>query len=167
MVKPPFFLLGDKMTDNQKRLIHSVAIIMLFPLLLALMEVGYMFYLVPIMPISLKLQQLFRILIHGVPLALMIFYGYATGNKVVATLCGALLLPLESIYAEIIFERFDPEFIMADLNYWLRWNTILDFVPFILICGLIGYFASKRTKASLLASIVLFMIYLFIMINLD
>jgi len=149
------------MTDNQKRLIHSIAIIMLIPLLSALMEMGYMLYLRP------ELDQWFGILIFSAPSALIIYYGYATGNKVVATLCGALLLPLLDIYTQIFFEMFDPEFIMTGLNYWLHWIRIINYAPFTLICGLMGYFASRRTKASLLASVLLGTFFVFIMASLD
>lgn len=149
------------MTGNQKRLIYSVAIILLLPLLLALLRVGYELYLRP------AFDQWFRILIYGAPSALIIYYGYATENKVVATLCGALLNPLSGIYSFIFFALFDPEFKMAGLNYWLRWNAILDYDIFILICGLMGYFASRRTKASLLASVLLGIFFVFIMISLD
>ncbi|MBN1133647.1 MAG: hypothetical protein JXA38_01725 [Methanosarcinaceae archaeon] len=156
------------MTDNQKRLIHSAVIIMLIPLLSALMEVSYKLFLVPtMMPISMELQQLSRILIFGVPSVLLIYYGYTTGNKVVATLCGVLLFPLNSIYAEILFELFDPEFIMAGLNYWFRWKTIIDFSPFTLICGLMGYFASIRTKASLLAGVCFGILLISILLLID
>lgn len=148
------------MTDNQKRLIH-LAIILLLPLLPALLIVGSNLYLIP------AFCQWFRILIFSAPSALIIYYGYATGNKVVATLCGALLMALVVIYTEILFELFDPEFIMAGLNHWLRWNTILDLAPFTLICGLMGYFASRRTKASLLASVLLGILFVFIMASLD
>lgn len=147
------------MTGNQKRLIYSVAIILLLPLLPALLRVGYELYLRP--------ADWFRILIFSAPPALIIYYGYATGNKVVATLCGALLLPLADIYAGILFELFDPEFIMAGLNYWLRWIRIINYAPSTLICGLMGYFASRRTKASLLASVLLGIFFVFIMASLD
>ncbi len=149
------------MTDNQKRLIH-LAIIILLPLLPALLIVGYNLYLIP----AFDIDEWFGILIFSAPSALIIYYGYATGNKVVATLCGALLLPLVDIYTGILLELFDPEFIMAGLNYWLRWRRIINYAPFTLICGLMGYFASRRTKASLLASVLLGILFVFIMASL-
>ena len=149
------------MTGNQKRLIYSVAIILLLPLLPALLIVGYNLYLIQ------AFEQWFRILIFSAPLALIIYYGYATGNKVVAALCGALLLPLIHIYTQILFELFDPEFIMTGLNNWLSWTRIINNTPSTLICGLMGYFASRRTKASLLASVLLGAFFVFIMASLD
>ena len=150
---------------DRKKLILSMAMIVLLPLLPALMYVGYKLIPIIMKNIGLLFGMLYIwmiIIILGIPAALIIYYGYTTGDKIISTLSGAFLIPLFSIYSEILFELLDPHFIISSLGYWLRWGTIIDFTPLTLICGLMGYFASRRTKASFSASLCLGIYYLFL-----
>lgn len=167
-----FIFLEDKI--DRKKLILSMAMIVLLPLLPALMYVGYKLIPIIMKNIGLYIEMLFGmlyiwmiIIILGIPAALIIYYGYTTGDKIISTLSGAFLIPLFSIYSEILFELVDPHFIMSSLSYWLRWGTIIDFTPPTLICGLMGYFASRRTKASFSASIGLGILLVFMFVLID
>ncbi|TQD27929.1 hypothetical protein [Methanolobus vulcani] len=150
---------------DKNKSILSAAIVVLLPLLPALIDVGYKLYL-PIME-DVILHILMTIIVFGVPEAVIIYYGYTTGDNITSTLSGVFLIPLYIFYSEILLELSDPDFIMAGLGHWLRIITIIDLVIPALICGVMGYCASKRTRASLLVSIFsgTFLILIFVLIN--
>jgi len=151
---------------NKKKLILSAAMIVLLPLLSALMYVGYDLY-IPIILRCTELEMVRRIIVLGIPAALIIYYGYTTENKIVSTLSGALLIPIFDIYSSILFELLDPDFIMANLSYWLSWNRLINLAPPVLIFGLLGYFASRRTKASLVVAIALGIFIILMFLGID
>lgn len=120
-----------------------------------LMETLYAVYLIPSAPLSIKFQLLIRLIIYGSPIVLLIGYGYITGNKVVSTITGMFLIHLQNIYTNIFLELLDPSFTMLSPSRWLEIEMNL-----MVIHGLIGYLASQRTKAYLLVSIILSILYL-------
>ncbi|NMX21594.1 hypothetical protein C5S30_03995 [ANME-1 cluster archaeon GoMg4] len=160
---------------DKKKLIISTAMVILLPLLSALMYVGYDLIRAPsieseIVKHLLWLQFLsvfWRIIVFGIPAALIIFYGYTTGDKITSTLSGVFLIPIFDIYSSILFELLDQDFIMANLSYWLRWNRLIDLTPFMFIYGLMGYFASRRTKASLVVAISLGILMILLILGID
>ena len=145
-----------------KKLCPSLLIILLIPLLPALMETLYAVYLIPSAPLSIKFQLLIRLIIYGSPIVLLIGYGYITGNKVVSTVAGMSLIHLQNIYTNIFLELLDPSFIMLSPSRWLEIEMNL-----MVIHGLIGYLASQRTKAYLLVSIILSILYLILISGID
>ena len=145
-----------------KKLCPSLLIILLIPLLPALMETLYAVYLIPSAPLSIKFQLLIRLIIYGSPIVLLIGYGYITGNKVVSTVAGMSLIHLQNIYTNIFLELLDPSFTMLSPSRWLEIEMNL-----MVIHGLIGYLASQRTKAYLLVSIILSILYLILISGID
>ena len=145
-----------------KKLCPSLLIILLIPLLPALMETLYAVYLIPSAPLSIKFQLLIRLIIYGSPIVLLIGYGYIAGNKVVSTVAGMFLIHLQNIYTNIFLELLDPSFIMLSPSRWLEIEMNL-----MIIHGLIGYLASQRTKAYLLVSIILSILYLILISGID
>ena len=145
-----------------KKLCPSLLIILLIPLLPALMETLYAVYLIPSAPLSIKFQLLIRLIIYGSPIVLLIGYGYIAGNKVVSTVAGMFLIHLQNIYTNIFLELLDPSFIMLSPSRWLEIEMNL-----MVIHGLIGYLASQRTKAYLLVSIILSILYLILISGID
>ncbi len=145
------------------RIISMFVMIVLLPLLLALMHVGYKLIIMPSLhPISMEMQRVFTVIIFGIPISLIIAYGYITREKITSILSGVFLIPLLSIYCNILFELFDPHFVISGLG----WGVIPNFfAPFMLICGLAGYFASRGTKVSLLIAIFLGIVFIFIMLG--
>lgn len=150
---------------DKKRMFFSAAMMILLPLLPALMDTGYKLYS-PIMEDNI-LHILMTIIIYGLPAAVIIYYGYTTGDNITSTLSGVFLIPLYILYSEIFMELFDPHFVMAGLGHWLRITTIIDLVIFALICGIMGYCASKRTRALLSLSVFFgtLLILIFVLIN--
>ncbi|HIH97093.1 MAG TPA: hypothetical protein HA348_06420 [Thermoplasmata archaeon] len=152
-----------------------MAMIVLLPLLSALMYVGYDLIRAPsieseIVKHLLWLQFLsvfWRIIVFGIPAALIIFYGYTTGDKITSTLSGVFLIPIFDIYSSILFELLDPDFIMPSLHYWLSWNRLINLTPPMLIYGLMGYFASRRTKASLVVAISIGILMVLLFLGID
>jgi len=143
------------------RIASMFVMILLLPLLLTLMYEGYKQVIIPFLhPISIKEQKIFIMIIFGIPLSLIIAYGYITKEKITSTLSGFFLNLLSYFYSDILFGGlFDPYFVTR----WLRWTYILDFIPVMLICGLAGYFASRGTKVSLLIAIIFGVLFIFIM----
>ena len=95
---------------------------------------------IPIILRCTELEMVRKIIVPGIPAALIIYYGYTTENKIVSTLSGALLIPIFNIYSEILFELLEPDFIMSSLHFWLRWEQFIDLAPPMFIYGLLGYF---------------------------
>jgi len=153
----PLFLyfLEDKM--NKKKMILSVAMIVLLPLLSALIFMGCE---IIAHPTSIKMIQVCKIIIFCTPIPLIIAYGYITKEKITSTLSGVFLIPLFFFYVDILYlyDKFDPYF-------WLRWMVLYEYSPFMLICGLVGYFASRGTKVSLSIAIFFGVLFIFIMLG--
>jgi len=84
---------------NKKKMILSVAMIVLLPLLSALMYVGYDLY-IPIILRCTELEMVRRIIVLGVPAVLIIYYGCTTGDKITSTLSGVFLIPIFDIYSD-------------------------------------------------------------------
>ncbi len=139
------------------RIASMFVMILLLPLLPALMYVGYEQVIILFLhPISIKEQQIFKIIIFGIPVSLIIAYGYITKDKITSTLSSALLMPLFFFYLGILSGES-----------YLRLSGIIlfGFAFFMLICGLAGYFASRGTKVSLLISIFFGVLFIFIMLG--
>ncbi|WP_340819647.1 hypothetical protein [Methanolobus sp. WCC4] len=143
---------------DKNRSIVSAAIVVLLPLLPALIDVGYKLYS-PIME-DVILHILMTTVIFGVPAAFIIYYGYTTGDEITSTLSGVFLVPLYSLYSDILLELLDPHFIISGAGYWLRITTFIDLAIPAVICGAMGYFASRRTRKSLLVSVFLGMVFI-------
>lgn len=156
----------ESVKSTIKKFYPSLLIILLIPLLPALI---WVLYEIKSTPTPMQLQLLMRFIIFGSPVILLIYYAHITGNKIFSILVGMSLFPLIFFYAEIIGELIDPHpgRIWTLIKPSFLFGLIIDVAPIMVLHGLIGYFASKRTKINLLASIVLFMAYLFIMINID
>ncbi|WP_342306297.1 hypothetical protein [Methanolobus sp. ZRKC5] len=150
---------------DKNRSIVSAAIIILHPLLPALMDVGYKLYS-PIME-DIILHILMTTIIFGVPAALIIYYGYTTGDEMTSTLSGVFLIPLYNLYSDILLELLDPHFIMTGTGYWLQITTFIDLAIPALICGAMGYFASKRTRAFLWVSVFFGMLLILMFVLID
>lgn len=142
------------------RIASMLVMILLLPLALSLtyMILAYMIH----GRLYLSLEPSIGAIIHGIFISLIIAYGYITREKITSILSGVFLIPLLSIYCNILFELFDPHFVIS----WLGGGVILNFfAPFMLICGLAGYFASRGTKVSLLIAIFLGIVFIFIMLG--
>jgi len=131
------------------RIIGMLAMILLLPLALSLtyMILAYMIH----GRLYLSLEPSIGAIIHGIFISLIIAYGYITRDKITSTLSGIFLIPLSFAYADFLSDFPDPYFVTR----WLRLITsgVVIFNPYILFGGLAGYFASWRTKISLLVSI--------------
>ena len=99
---PTLTALADR-RELPRRILTFVMIILL-PLVPALMYVGYHLMIPDLLP-SGEFQMTVRILIIGIPAALLIYYGHRTGNRITSTLSGALLAPLFLRYSEILLAR--------------------------------------------------------------
>ena len=148
---------------NKKKLILSAAMIVLLPLLSALINTGYVLAVRAITPTpDIVAQGVGRIIFFGIPAALIIYYGYRTGDKITSTLSGVFFFPLFNFYSGIPFRSLIPF-----LRYWLSWKGFLDLAPPVLIFGLLGYFASRRTKASLVVAIALGIFIILMFLGID
>jgi len=137
-----------------------------------LFRIASMLVMILLLPF-LQMEQIFRILICGIPLSLIIAYGYITRDKITSTLSGILLCPLSQFYFGTIYALADHYFTIEWLIRrligwlgWLGWIDTLSFIP-LLICGLVGYFASRRTKVSLSIAIFFGILFIFIMLGID
>jgi uncharacterized membrane protein (UPF0136 family) len=135
------------------RITSMLAMILLLPLLSALIFIGCE---IIAHPTSIKIIQVCKIIIFGTPILLLLAYGYITKEKITSILSGVFLIPLFFFYVDILYDKFDPYF-------WLRWMVLYEYSPFMLICGLAGYFASRRTKVSLLIAIFFGILFVYIM----
>ncbi|ABE51638.1 NosD domain-containing protein [Methanococcoides burtonii] len=159
------YILWNKI--DKKRSILSTSMILLLPLLPTLIGVMHELHLLEtIISIHPWNYMLIRILEFGLPAAVIIFYGYTTGDKIFSTLSGVFLIPLFSIYAEVLMEMLNPYFIL-NLGHWLRWNAIVAIFPFMVLYGLTGYFGARRTKVSLIISICIAIFILVIISGID
>jgi len=79
----------------------SHAIILLLPLLSALIYIAYVFI---VSAPTIESEIVRRIAVLGVPTALIIYYGYARADKIVATLLGILFFPIFRVYTDILYE---------------------------------------------------------------
>jgi nitrous oxidase accessory protein len=145
------------------RIIGRLALILLLPLLLELMHMGYEQIIIPFLsPISIKEQQIFRIVIFGTSISLIIAYGYITKDKITSILSGVFLIPLFFLYHNILWA-------LAHHCLTIKWLiAVLGLpIPFMLINGLAGYFASRGTKVSLLIAILFAVLFIFIVLGID
>ncbi len=142
-------------------------IIFLLPLIPTLIYVGYKLIIIPLLP-SMQMQQVFRILICGIPISLIIAYGYITRDKITSTLSGVFLFPLFTIYSWILLALTDHYFTIEQLIGYLRMQLIPPTnATFMLINGLTGYFASRGTKASLLVAILFGILFSLFVLDID
>jgi nitrous oxidase accessory protein len=137
------------------RIISMFVMILLLPLLSALIFMGCE---IIAHPTSIKMIQVCKIIIFGTPILLLLAYGYIMKEKITSILSGVFLIPLFFFYVDILYlyDKFDPYF-------WLRWMVLYEYSPFMLICGLAGYFASRGTKVSLLIAIFFGILFVYIM----
>ena len=149
-----------------KKLYPSLLIILLIPLLPALI---WVLYEIKSTPTPMQFQLLMRFIIFGSPIILLIYYGHITGNKIISILVGMSLFPLLFFYAEVIGGLIDPHpgRIWTLIKPSFLFGFIIDLAPMMLLHGLIGYLASQRTKAYLLASIFLSILYLILLSGID
>jgi hypothetical protein len=130
------------------------AMILLLPLLPALMFVGYTL-MIPVLLPSTELQMAAKALLVGIPVVILLCYGRMTHDGIGTTLSGALLFPVFGIYSQILGLLFDPGFVLTLPGQWMNWNLFASITPFMLLLGVMGYLASRKTNGSLLiASII-------------
>ena len=124
------------------KIIGKVAMIILLPLIPTIC--------VDIMsPLAMKMIPEYVIVVWGIPLSIIIAYGYITGDKITSILSGVLLWPLCGLYL-----------FMLKHDFTLEWKLL--FYPLYLIpYGSAGYLASRRGKISLSIAIVLAILFLF------
>ena len=145
------------------RIASMFVMTLLLPLLPVLMYMGYEQVIIPFLhPISIKEQQIFRIVIFGTPISLIIAYGYITKDKITSILSGVFLIPLFFFYHNILWA-------LAHHCLTIKWLiAVLGLpIPFMLITGLAGYFASRGTKVSLLIAILFAVLFIFIVLGID
>ena len=144
------------------RIASMLIMILLLPLFIALMFTVEKI-ITPSLKPSIQMQQAFRVITFGIPILIITVYGYITKNKLTSTLSGVFLMPLSFFYIDIIFDLFNYHFI----RNWLSWKVILDLIPFMLIYGLVGHFASRGTKISLLIAIFIGIPFIFFILGID
>ncbi len=149
------------------RIASMFIMILLLPLFLALMCVVDDLIISPSLKPSIQMAQAFRVIICGIPILIIIAYGYITKNKITSTLSGVFLIPLSFFYIDILSDLADPYFISTREVGWLRWIVSLSNPLFMPICGLAGYFASRGTKISLSIAIFFGILFIFIMLGID
>lgn len=130
------------------------AIILLLPLLPALMFVGYTL-MIPVLLPSTELQMAAKALLVGIPVVILIHYGRMTHDGIGTTLAGALLFPVFGIYSQVLGLLYDPGFMLTPPGQWMSWNLFASATPFMLLLGVMGYLASRKTVASLLIASIL------------
>jgi hypothetical protein len=130
------------------KIIGKVAMVLLPPLLIVYGDA----IIPPIIPFPA-----YTIIGWGIPLSLIIAYGYITGDKITSTLSGVLLWPLCGLYSYII-----------EHGFMLSWRFLFHllfpwgpFLLFIILCGLAGYLASRRGKISLSIAIALASLFIY------
>ena len=105
-------------------------------------------------PLATKMIREYIITVWGIPLSIIIAYGYITGDKITSTLSGVLLWPLCGLYSYI----FKVELYSS---WTLSWGLLYHlFLPGILY-GLEGYLASRRGKISLSIAIALGILFIY------
>ena len=62
---------------------------------------------------------------------------------------------------------FDPDQFMSQPGHWLNWHFFINITPFVLILGLMGYFASRRTNLPLFIVVILAILVIIIMLGID
>ncbi|MDI6885375.1 MAG: hypothetical protein QMD22_03325 [archaeon] len=145
------------------RMIGRLAMILLLPLALSLtyMILTYMIHgrLRP------SLEPHAGAIIHGIFISLIIAYGYITKDKIASILSGIFLIPLSLAYADFLSDFPDPYFVTR----WVRLITsgVVILNPYILLGGLVGYFASRGTKVSLLVAILLGILFSLFVLGVD
>ena len=151
------------------RIASMFVMTLLLPLLPVLMYMGYEQVIIPFLhPISIKEQQIFRIVIFGIPVSLIIAYGYITREKITSILSGVFLIPLFIIYSWILCALADHYFTIERLIGYLRMQLIPPTnATFMLINGLTGYFASRGTKVSLLVAILFGILFSLFVLGID
>lgn len=141
------------------RIASKLAMILLLPLALSLtyMILAYMIH----GRLYFSLEPPIAAIIYGVFISLIIAYGYITRDKITSTLSGVFLFPLFIIYFNILY-ALAGHFTIERLIGWLRWQLIPpSYAPFMLINGLVGYFASWGTNVSLLIAILFAILLIF------
>ena len=149
---------------DKKKLIISTAMVILLPLLSALIYAAYVFI---VSAPTIESEIVRRIAVLGVPAALIIYYGYTTEDKIVATLSGILFFPIFMVYTDILYDVVVQEYIYFSLHYWFSWRNFVDLLPLTLVYGLMGYFAARRTKSSLVVAISLGILMILVFLGID
>lgn len=111
---------------------------------------------------SMEWQILGRLLIFGFPMVLLICYGYMSADKYASAIAGLLLFPLMLTYVEMLQTGTGNV-----LQFSRLLNLITGLTPLILIAGLAGYLASKKTKIHILGSVALLILVLAIIVGID
>ncbi len=151
---------GSILQDTQKsraalpRRVLAPALVFLLPLLSALIFVGYTL-MIPVLLPSTEVQLAVKSLMVGIPEAVVILYGRRTLDAIGATLSGAFLYPLFGIYSQALGLLFIPGFMATPAIYWLHWSMVVGAVPFVVLLGAMGFFASKKTSGPLLIAAIL------------
>ena len=149
---------------EKRHVVLSYAIILLLPLLSALIYAAYVFI---VSAPTIESEIVRRIAVIGVPAALIIYYGYTRADKIVATLSGILFFPIFMVYTDILYDAVVQEYIYFSLHYWFSWRYFVDLLPLTLVYGLMGYFAARRTKSSLIISIFLGILVILLLLGID
>ncbi len=132
--------------------IIAPALILLLPLLPALLFTCYSL-MIPVYLPSTGLQMAVKTLIIGLPAAILILYGRRTHDVIGSVLSGVFLFPLFGMYVQGLGLLLIPGFPVTPVVHWLHWNLLAGAVPFVVLLGAMGFFASKKTIGSLLLAV--------------
>jgi len=122
------------------KIIGKLAMIILLPLIPALIYED--------VTMSISSVLIVTIILWGIPLSIIIAYGYITRNKITSTLSGVFFWPLFGLYLYMLKHDFT-------LNWWFFFD------PLVIPCGLAGYLASRRGKISLSIAISLAILFIY------
>jgi len=106
--------------------------------------------MIPVLLPSTELQMAVKALLVGIPVAILIHYGRRTHDEIITTLTGALMFPIFGIYTQVLGLLFDPDFMLPLPGQCMSWNLFAGTIPFMLLLGVMGYLASRKTNGSLL-----------------
>jgi len=149
------------------RIASKLAMILLLPLALSLTYIILIYMIHGRLYFSLEPSIL--AIICGVFISFVIAYGYTTREKITSTLSGFFLFYLFIIYLDILWALTHHCLTIKWLIKWLIGVLRLPISPpfMLIINGLAGYFASRRTKVSLLAAILFGILSILFVLGID
>lgn len=138
--------------DTGSRLSIISAMILLLPLPSALIFSGFAI-MTPIILPSTEIQMAVKALMVAIPASVLILYGRYTHDKIGSTLSGAFLFPVFGLYAQVLGYLFDPGIILVLPAQLPGWDLFAGTVPFVVLLGVMGFLASRKTNVSLLIAL--------------
>lgn len=132
--------------DAGTRWFTRPAFILLLPLIPAFISIAFSLSIPIVLP-SRELQMAARVLLIGIPVAILIHYGRSTHDVVGTTLAGVFLFLLFEVYSQVLGFLLVPAFIMTPPLHWVK--MFIATSPFSMLLGAIGYLASNVRTLSL------------------